>query len=415
MIDKFKSVYSFFLKQDKALYHAFASISSLRAVEKLSGLLISIFIFRFLTKDEVAAYGFIQTIVAVCAIFGLQELQNTISQSVSRGFRGTFIKSVPVAFLSSVVGSFVLSAFSYWYFLTNSSQMGWGFLIAAVIFPFFQGLRQWRGLYLGEKKFTTFAKAEASNAIIKALLIVASLYLFPHEIIFPILIFFSIPAFQNIFQTYINVRKKDVTCSYEEGSIAYGFRANFYSAAGTLANHIDKIILFAFLPPAALALYMAAEKFSDLMQGAVQDMAAILSPKFATMGAYSSALDKKLKFLAMAMGGAILVFALLILPHLLPLVFGQAYHDSVLYSQILVCGAAVRNIATLRFRFIRSKIDEKSYRQVTVYSAVAHILASIILVPLFGLYGAVASVFLHRLILSVIVDYIIRTRYLAHE
>ena len=85
MIHRLKNLYKFLLHQDKSLYRAFASITSLRVVEKLSGLAISVMLFRYMTKEDVATYGFIQTIVAMCAIFGLQELQNTISQSVSRG------------------------------------------------------------------------------------------------------------------------------------------------------------------------------------------------------------------------------------------------------------------------------------------------------------------------------------------
>lgn len=415
MIRKLKKLYDFLITRDRNLYSAFVSISTLRAVEKISGLVISIFIFRFLTKEEVAGYGYIQTIVAMCAIFGIQEFQSTILQSISRGFYGTFIKSIPVSLLCSLVGSFLLSAFSYWYFKVENSQMAIGFLIASLAFPFYQGLRQWRGLYLGEKKFGDFARAEASNAIIKGLLIFISLYFFPHEIVFPILILLLVPSIQNIFRTISTLKKIDKTSPSEDGSLNYGFKANLYSSVNIIANQIDKVVLFAFLPPASLALYMAAEKFSDLLQGVVQDIAAILGPKFATIEQYSSDLDKKLKYLALAMGVGILLFAFCILPYVLPLVFGGAYTDSILLAQVLICGGAVRNIATLRFRFIRSKIDKKSFRQVTVNSAIVHIIAALILIPLFGLYGAVAAVFLHRIVLSSIVDHIIKTRYLAHE
>lgn len=402
------------LHLDRVVVHAFAWISILRITEKAAGLIISIFLFRFLTKEEVAGYGYIQTIVAICAIFGIQEFQNTVLQSVSRGFYGTYVKSNPVSFLCSTIGTAILSVFAYWYFLTQNYQMAFGFLVAAIIFPFLYGLRQWRGLYQGEKRFGDFARAEASNAIIKGVLIVASLYYFPHEIVIPIIIFLSVPALQNIIRTVMSLKKIPPFPKYEEGSLLYGFRTNFYSAVYTLATQIDKVVLFAVLPPAALAIYMGAEKFSDVLQGVVQDISAILAPKFATIETYTEELDAKLKILAAVIGGGILIFAFVALPYLLPFVLGQGYKDSVFLAQILICGGAIRNIASLRFRFIRSKIDEKSYRQVTVYSAIAHITASLTLIPLFGLYGAVASVFIQRLILSLIVDRIIRTRYLTH-
>lgn len=415
MIRSIKKTYTFLLHQDKSLYRAFASITSLRVVEKACGLAISIMIFRHLSKEDVAAFGFIQTIVAICAIFGLQELQNTISQSISRGHFGTYLKSVPMAFFSSLIGSLVLAGFAGWYFMAEQEKMGYGFLVAAAIFPFFQGLRQWRGLYLGQSKFSTFAKAEASNAIFKTALIAVALYMFPHEILWPLLISFAVPAVQNCLRTYSSYKAIEKDATYEEGSLEYGFKANLYSAVAIIANNIDKVILFTFLSPASLAIYMAAEKFADLLQGVMQDIGAILAPKFAKIGQYSTALDNKLKILAMMMAAAMLAFALLILPYLLPLVLGQSYDNAVIFSQILVIGAAIRTIATLRFRFVRSKVDAESFRQVTIYSALGHIAASIVLVPTFGLYGAVASVVIHRMVLSFTVDRIIKKKYLAHE
>ncbi len=415
MIFVLQKIREYILQQDRSFYSALLSISSLRVVEKLSGFLISVFIFRLLTKEEVASYGFIQTIVALCAVFGIQEFQSTINQSVARGFYGTFLKSVPVAFLMSFIGSFIISMFSFYYFLANNDQMAWGFLVAAFIFPFSFGLAQWKSLLLGEKRFADFSKAEAANAIVKAFLIVSLILIFPHEIIWPIVAYLAVPATQNIYRILSLIRRIDKKSLYEEGSMAYGFKASLYSAASIVAGQIDKIILFAFLPPASLAIYMAAEKFSDSLQGIVQDISAILAPKFAIIKNYSSELDKRLKILASLIGIGILFFAFAILPYLLPFILGNSYNDSVILSQILICGGAVRNIASLRFRFIRSKIDEKSFRQITVYSAIAHILASIILVPIFGLYGAVASVFIQRMVLSLIVGHITKTRYLAHE
>jgi O-antigen/teichoic acid export membrane protein len=97
------------------------------------------------------------------------------------------------------------------------------------------------------------------------------------------------------------------------------------------------------------------------------------------------------------------------------LVFGHSYQESIIYAQILMCAVAVRNIATLRFRFIRSQLDTVSYKSVLIYSSAGRIVASLILVPIFGLMGAVASVFAHRFVLSAIIAHSIKTRYLRDK
>jgi len=415
MIPRLKALFSSFIGLEKSLVRGFPAMLALRSLEKLSGLVLSIFLFRLLDKNQVAEYGFIQTIVAVCAIFGIQEFQNTISQSVARGYSGTYRRAVPLAFSSSLLGAVALVGFAGWFLWSGQTQLGYGFLIAAAIFPFFQGLNQWKGVYLGEKEFTRFTKVEAGNAIARTALIIAALLAFPGSILVPILAFFAIPAIQNIRQTWLCRRRIAESAAEEDGAIRYGFRTNFYAAAGTISNHLDRVLIFSLLSPAHLAIYMAAEKFAELFQGAIQDLAAVLGPKFSTIRRYTKQLDDKLKLVSLIMGSGIVLFAIFLLPSLMILFFGQGYQESVIYAQILVCAAAVRNIATLRFRFIRSQLDSVSYKHVLIYSSAGRIAASLILVPLFGLAGAVASVFAHRLALSALIAHSIRTRYLRED
>jgi O-antigen/teichoic acid export membrane protein len=281
--------------------------------------------------------------------------------------------------------------------------------------PFFHGLNQWKGFYIGEKEFTRFSKAEATNAIAKATLTIASLFLFPESILAPVLVFFAVPAAQNIRQTWLCLRRTAKSAMEENGSIRYGFHTTVFAAIGTVSTHIDRILIFALLSPTHLAIYVAAEKFADLLQGLVQDFAAVLGPKFSATKTYTKRLDDKLKIIAVIIGIGIVLFAISLLPELMILIFGKGYQESIIYAQILVCAVAVRNIATLRFRFIRSQLDAVTYKRVLIYSSGGRIAASLMLVPLFGLAGAVASVFAHRLALSAIVAHSIKTRYLREE
>ena len=397
---------------DKSIIRGFSAILILRTVEKLSGFIVTVFLFRMLEKQQVAEYGFIQTVVSICAIFGIQEFQNTISQSVARGFTGTYRRAVPLALKWSLVGTMIIVGFGAWYLWSGKVTLGQGFLIAAALFPVFHALSQWKGVYLGERDFTRFTFAEASNAIVKALLIVAALFAFPGSVLAPVLVFFAVPAAQNLRQTWKCHRRISDHDAVEEGAIAYGLRANRYSAIGIAANNLDRILIFTLLSPPLLAIFMAAEKFAELLQSVVQDLGAVLAPKFSSIDRYSRRLDDKLKPVSFAMGIVIILFAIFALPSLVVLVYGPDYRESVLYAQVLVGAVAIRNIATLRFRFIRSKLDAASYRNGLVVGSVGRIAASVTLIPLYGLDGAAASVLFHRFVLATVIGYTIRTKYL---
>jgi O-antigen/teichoic acid export membrane protein len=91
--------------------------------------------------------------------------------------------------------------------------------------------------------------------------------------------------------------------------------------------------------------------------------------------------------------------------------FSDNYADAIPYAQALLCSVTIGNMATLRFRFIRSKIDTKSHRTVLISTSLARILTSLILIPLFGVAGAVASAFLYRIYMTVVVNIMIKKNY----
>lgn len=397
---------------DRSIARDLSSILGLRVVEKIAGFVVTAVLFRSLDKEQLAQYGFIQTVVAMCAIFGIQEFQNTISQSVARGFPGTYRRSVPLALRWSSIGALVLAAMGTWYLLAGQQQLGIGFLMAAPLFPLMHAISQWKGVFIGEGNFNSFSLAEASNAIVRTLLILSTLWLFPGSFLAPLLVFLAIPALQNLRQTMLCMRRIPAQAPAEDGAIAYGLRANQYSAVGIVVANLDRVLIFTLLSPPLLAVYMAAEKFADLLQSVVQDLGAVLATKFSKIERYSHRLDDALKLASLAIAAFVILFAVFAVPPLTLLIFGPGYADSIRYAQFLVASVAVGNIATLRFRFIRSRLDAVSYRNVLLTASFGKLAASLALIPWLGLAGAVSSVMLHRCILAAITSYTIRTRYL---
>lgn len=400
-------------QMDRSIARGFSSLLVLRAVEKLAGFAVVALLFRLLDKEQLAQYGFIQTAVAMCAVFGIPEFQNTVSQSIARGHRGTYRAAMPLALRWSLLGTLILAGLGLWYLVTGQTQLGWGFLITAPLFPALHALNTWKGVLLGEARFSVFSAAEAGNAIARTVLIIAALLLFPGNLLAPLVAFFVVPTLQNLWQTMLSYRRIPLDAPQEPGAISYGLRSNFYSAVGIVVANMDRVLIFTLLSAPLLAVYMAAEKFADLLQSTVQDMAAVLATKFSTIDRYSHRLDDAFMLASWAIGAFLLLFAWLAVPPLTVLIFGESYRQSIIYAQFLVATVAVGNIATLRFRFIRSKLDAAGYRNVLLTGSLGKLAVSLALIPPFGLAGAVASVFCHRLILALITSHVIKTRYLT--
>jgi O-antigen/teichoic acid export membrane protein len=230
--------------------------------------------------------------------------------------------------------------------------------------------------------------------------------------IVPLSVLLGFQAGLNLLLTWSTSRGIPASASSEAGSISYGTRTTFYSAFNTLANQTDKLLVFYFLSPASLAIYYAAERIPELTKGLVQDAAAVMAPRFAKRDRYTTELDRNLRIMGLLVGVAILILAFAILPWAVTILFGDAYNDSIPYAQALMCSVAIGNVATLRYRYVASKLDEASARIVNVGMSVVRIAASVVLVPLYGILGAVISAFIYRITMVMIVHAIIKKRYL---
>jgi O-antigen/teichoic acid export membrane protein len=370
------------------------------------------FVVRALDTAQFGQYQFVLTCVALATVCALPGLNNSLMQSIARGFLGAFRPAVRLAFRASFVGSAVLLLLALWYSRGPAGELPRAFVVAAALFPFAHGLEQWKSLRTGVEDFSGFFRMEGMTAVALGAAMIAAVLTWPGAIVVPLAVLLGVQAVANGYQTVRALRRIPRDARFESGVLGHGARTTVYSGLNTLANQIDKILLFAFLSPASLAVFVAAERIPEMTKNAVQDVAAVLAPRFAKRARYDHALDRSLRVLGMATGATIVVAAFTVLPWLVTIVFGEAYRSAIPYAQALMCTVAIGNVSTLRYRYVTSQLDESGPLTVNVVMSATRIAASAILVPWLGLVGAVVSTAIYRLVMVAVVDFVIRRRYL---
>jgi len=387
-------------------------LGSQRVFQKSFGLISTYFLVRALSQEEFGMYSFVIGVVSTMTIFGFGGLKNAIMQSVARGHRGTYRKAVPLAFSGCFLGSFLILGLAFWYHNLGQIELSRALMIAACLLPFYEGFSQWRNIRIGEEKFSAFFKQETFWQFTMHSTMVAVALLYPHSTTLPVLVFLGVPALLNTFFTFRDFRSILPEETDEPESIAYGLRTSFYAAFNTVAVNADKLFLFAFLSPTATALFVAAERIPEVLRNMVQDAIAVYAPRFAREQSYTPALDDMLKKAALFIGLSVFVFAFTVLPWVLIFIFGENYSESVIYAQILCLSVAIGNASNIRFRYIRSKLDTGNFAKITIITSLLRLGMSAVLIPIYGIPGAVASVFAYRVIMTLTVDWVIRTHYL---
>lgn len=393
------------------LYKGVASLFMLRLVQLTMGLAATYFLVRSMSKEAFGEYNVVLNAIGIVGMTALTGLNNSLMQAVARGHLGTFRAVVPIAFGGSCLGGLILLAIGGWCLADSCATLGSGYLFAVLLFPFAYGLTQWKSMVVGQERFTSLLYYDGGSSVLTYGLVILSALYWPGEYIFPVIMTLLVPALYNVILTAVEYRKVPKDASVEAQNVRYGIRTTLYSGFGAIGANVDRILLFWFMSPVALALFVAAGRIPDLLSGAMQDVAAVIAPRLAKHENYTKRVDWIFSLISMCYGVATIALAFLGIPVLLPLLFGSNYVDAVPYAQALTCSIAIGTLANFRFRYIRSRIDERGFRDITLVSSAVRVVAFLVLVPPFGIVGAVVAMFIYRLALVLIVRAVIKRHY----
>lgn len=393
------------------VFRSFSFIIILRFVEKIIGFIIAIIVFRTLSVEDAATYNFFISTAAAIAIFSLPEIQNACTQSVARGFYGTYRVAATITGATSLLGSTgLICVAAYYHYWADDEATATGFLILALFFPASSGLSHWRGYFQGRGYFAKFSMIEMGISAARIMLVFISLITHTYTLLSALAIFLVVPAVFNIILTTFLFSKIAKNAKIEPSSLRYGFHASLFAGIAQFANQFEKIILFA-VSPTAMALFVAGERWASLLQSLAQDLAAVMAPHFARRKKFDRHIDKKLKLLSWAMGTVSMLIAILVFPLFIPFAFGERYQESVWVAQFLSFAAVITYHSSFRFRYIKSKIDIRNFRNITLLGPIVRIFAAAPLVYFFGTWGAIFSIFLSNLIIILTISRSIRSHF----
>lgn len=396
----------------KQIFSNLVSLFGMRFLQRGLGIVTLYFMVRAITQHELGEYQFVLIAASVLGIFNLSGLDNAIMQSVSRGHLGTYRQATKIAFSASWLGSLVLVGLGAWHW-KESQDLATALWVTACLFPFTFGLIQWKSIIVGQEKFRRLLWQESATAIATNIALITALL--NQQTYLPLLVglYLLPPAIQNIRCTLIALKLTAHESMVESDSISYGIKTSAYMVVSIIAEQIERLLVFYVLSPATLGLYAAADRLSEIIRSGTQDFAAVLAPRFAKLSHYPADVDRLIKLFCIALGAIIVLFAFTVAPWLMLMLFGPDYAAAIPYAQGLLCAVAVGNIGQFQFRFVRSQLDTANFRRILVGTSVYRIIAACILVPVFGLWGVVATIFSYRIVVSLISTWALKRHYKA--
>ncbi|HEY4482968.1 MAG TPA: oligosaccharide flippase family protein [Candidatus Paceibacterota bacterium] len=375
-----------------------------QAFALVSSLGLSVAFANLLPKEVYGNYKFILSMAGLLGGLALTGMGSVVIQAVARGYEGT-TTVVAKHYLRWGSGvSATALAIALYYYTSGNAPLAIGILIAGITIPLSGAWSLYGGILSGRKDFkhSTLFWIYGQAVSVVALIITAK---YSHNFLALVAVYYL----TNILTSYVTYRyiihKFKPNQFVDTSMVSYGKHLSLMNLFGTLANQLDKILVFHFLGAAPLAVYTFAFAIPEQIKGSYKNLFNIALPRYVELPPdklRASIIDKTIRLTLVSM--LIVTAYILISPYLFQILFPK-YLDSVFYSQIYILGLiAIPGISLFGTYFQIKKATATLYK-LNIISNIATIVLTVILISRWGIFGAVIENGLSWLVMLVINGY----------
>ncbi len=355
----------------------------------IATVLVSAVVFGyFLPKDVYGNYKFILSVVSILGSLSLAGMGTAVIQSVAAGKEGVLRDAVRTSLRWGIIPLAVALGLAGYYFYLGNMQLAISMAIAGVATPLINAYGLSNSLFAGRKDFKrSTLYAIFSQIITTGLLVLTAIFI--HDAVTLVAVNFISAALIAVF-LYAYVLKTFSPNNVTDGEmIAYGKHVSYMNFFGTLANQLDKVLVFHWMGAVELAIYSFAIAIPEQLKGSYKNLFNIALPKMSSADPRllrASVLDKFYRLTAITIAGVAAYYFLA--PYIYHIFFPK-YLDSVWYSQIYMLGLATVPGISLFSNYFQVKKDTVTLYKLTIAGNVVTIALTAILIYSFGLAGAV--------------------------
>lgn len=399
-------------KQDYAVFIKNTSWTSINQVFTiLLGVLLTIIFARFTSKELFGEYNFLNSIIAIISIVAIPGLNTSMLRSISRGMDGVYIKAVKLSLMWSLLGVPILFLIGCYYYFFNNPIIGLALFIASIFFPLIYAPNNWIALLQGKKRFDIFAKYSIIQSIIRTSAILFAIFSGPTNLIIIFLSFLVSGAVTNVL--FFFKSKHYIENNEEEnGWKKSGYKLTFNDFVDLSYDNLDKILIGIFLGPVELAVYAIAVSIVSALKGSLIQIITVISPSVYAMEkkTLKSILKKTLPSIIL-LNIIFMLIVILVLPFIINLLYSQKYDDSIFIAQVYSITIPLAIIMAVLSTSLISLKEENMLLISRLIGFIIMLILYIILIPIFGIMGAILASILYYIILCILQYYYLRLKW----
>ena len=371
-------------------------------VSSLSTLALAVAFANLVPPETYGTYKYLLSIAGVFAIFTLPGMNTALARAVAQGHEGLIHSVTRSRVMHSLLGSVVALAGSGYYFLNENIELSLALLIIAATLPVFDTATGYLSYLLGKRRFDLQTIYHLLAQVVSTGILIVTIF-FTHNIILILLAYFVPLTLVRGF-LYLRIAR---TISKEEAGVetikethTYGKHLTAMQILGVISGNIDKILLWKFFGPAQLAVYAFAIAIPEQVKGPLKGMSNIMLPKYAVHASIETSRPPQNFWYKFLLYTALLVIISLVYIAIAPLLFYTlfpSYTESIFFSQILAL-SLLTGAQTMPATLLTAQKRTKTQYVLTIVRSVTQLLLFIILIPMFGIMGAILATIVSNVI-----------------
>lgn len=375
-------------------------------VSSICSFLLAIAFANLLPRETYGVYKYILSIASLLAIPTLSGIDTAITQAVSRGYEGSFIKGIKTKIYWGLLGGLASLILAVYYYFNNNITLAFAFLIVGIFVPFMDSLLIYNTLLFGKKKFKISTRYNIIIQILSFAIMISVLFLTNNIFLIVFACFLSNTLFRSLF-LFITIKKFKPNKKKDPKTIPYGKHLSLINVILTIADQLDKILIFHYLGAIELAIYTLAIAPPVQIRKLCKNITTLAFPKLAQhkISEIKNTLPIKIFIFFLVMIPIVIIY-ILIAPYLYKFIFPQ-YTEAIFYSQIFVL-VLLLYPKGLMMTIFTTHLHKKKIYFISTIMPLIRIGLLLILLPLYGILGTILAIIGTELISLILLIFLFR-------
>jgi O-antigen/teichoic acid export membrane protein len=360
-----------------------------QGIASLGGIFLAIAFANLLTVETYGSLKFVLSFLSILSIPTLQGMNQAIVRTVAQGNEATIYPALSLRMKGGVLGSLASLGLALYFTFTDDSSFVFGFILLACAIPFFQTLPLWRDYLNGKKEFRALSIYQSTGNALRVVIIIIALFISKDlSLILGTYLFAHILIHAGTF--FITLKKYPPSTKRDTGTSFYALHLSAMSILDTIANQIDKFLLFSSLGPASIAVYTFALRPVEELRNPLQSISKLNIPKLSkrSLTTLRRTLPRKILLSSLILTPFVALYIILA-PFFFSLVFPQ-YESAVIYSQIFSL-SLIFYPKKIMWHTLTAHAQKKELYILNTIIPLIKIFFFFLLLPSYGIWGGIIT------------------------